>query len=147
MEDASGRKEEVNVELSFTGVCLLVWRQYIVIYRDIAHWLSHAFRVAWQSNGVSSEDEIGEWEQLRQPIKELHLSLPGAPFCGLLGTMIEAAKRERATFGNADAKEEELMTAFAGAEALVNSKPLTYQSASPSTDYLPLTPRTGIIRQ
>jgi len=79
---------------------------------------------------------------------ELHLSLPGTPFCGLLGTMIEAAKRATfAILGNADAKEEELMTAFAGAEALVNSKPLTYQSASPSTDYLPLTPRTGISRQ
>lgn len=41
--------------------------------------------------------------------------------------------------GSADATNEELMTAFAGAVALINSRPLTYQSANPNDD-VPLTP-------
>lgn len=41
--------------------------------------------------------------------------------------------------GSADVTDEELMTAFAGAEALINSRPLTYQSANPNDD-VPLTP-------
>jgi len=31
---------------------------------------------------------------------------------------------------NAEVTDEELMTAFCGAEALINSRPLTYQSAN-----------------
>ena len=41
--------------------------------------------------------------------------------------------------GNADNNDEELMTAFTGAEVLINSRPLTYQSANPE-DNVPLTP-------
>ena len=41
--------------------------------------------------------------------------------------------------GNSDVNDEELMTAFTGAEALINSRPLTYQSANPQDD-IPLTP-------
>ena len=41
--------------------------------------------------------------------------------------------------GNSDVTDEELMTVFTGAEALVNSRPLTYQSANPQDD-VPLTP-------
>ena len=53
--------------------------------------------------------------------------------------MIKAAKRAiYAILGNADVTNEELITAFAGAEALLNSRPLTYQSASPEDD-VPLT--------
>ena len=54
--------------------------------------------------------------------------------------MIRAAKR--AIYGilqNADINDEELLTAFTGAEALINSRPLTYQSANPHDD-IPLTP-------
>ena len=36
-----------------------------------------------------------------------------------------------AILGNADVTDEELTTAFTGAEALINSRPLTYQSADP----------------
>ena len=54
--------------------------------------------------------------------------------------MIKSSKRAiYAILGNADITDEELMTAFAGAEGLINSRPLTYQSASPLDD-VPLTP-------
>ena len=54
--------------------------------------------------------------------------------------MIKAAKRAIfAILGSADVNDEELLTAFTGAEALINSRPLTYQSANPSDD-VPLTP-------
>jgi len=54
--------------------------------------------------------------------------------------MIKAAKiATYAILGNADVTDEELMTACTGAEALVNSRPLTFQSGS-SLDDLPLTP-------
>ena len=49
------------------------------------------------------------------------------PFGGVFETMIKAAKR----LCNTDINDEELMTAFTGAEALITSRPLTYQSANP----------------
>ena len=66
---------------------------------------------------------------------------PSAPhFGGVFETMIKAAKRAiLAILGNADVNDEELMTAFTGAEALINSRPLTYQSAN-LEDNVPLTP-------
>lgn len=49
--------------------------------------------------------------------------------------MIKAAKRANyATLGTADVTDGELMTAFTDAEALVNSRPLTYKSANSSDD-------------
>lgn len=54
--------------------------------------------------------------------------------------MIKSAKRAiHAILGNTDINDEELLTAMIGAEALINSRPLTYQSANPSDD-IPLTP-------
>ena len=42
--------------------------------------------------------------------------------------MIKAAKRAiYAIIGPTDVTDEELMTAFVGAETLINSRPLTYQ--------------------
>ena len=66
---------------------------------------------------------------------------PYAPhFGGVFETMIKAAKKAIvAIMGNSDVTDEELTTAFTSAEALVNSRPLTYQSASPQDD-IPLTP-------
>ena len=53
--------------------------------------------------------------------------------------MIKAAKRAIfAILSNADVNDEELMTAFIGAESLINSRPSTYQSANPEDD-IPLT--------
>ena len=54
---------------------------------------------------------------------------PHAPhFGGVFETMIKAAKRAiLAILGNADVTDEELMTAFTGAESLINSRPLKNQ--------------------
>ena len=42
--------------------------------------------------------------------------------------MIKAVKKAiRAVLDNSDLNDEELMTAFVGAKALLNSRPLTYQ--------------------
>ena len=52
-------------------------------------------------------------------------------FGGAHETMIKAAKRAvRTILGNADVTDEELMTALTGVDALLNSRPLTYQSAN-----------------
>ena len=60
-------------------------------------------------------------------------------FGGVFETMIKATKRAIiAILGNADVTDEELMTAFTGAESLINLRPLTYQSANPD-DTTPLT--------
>ena len=54
--------------------------------------------------------------------------------------MIKSSKRAiMAILNNADVKDEELVTAFCGAEALITSRPLTYQSAN-IKDNVPLTP-------
>lgn len=70
-----------------------------------------------------------------------HFNPPLAPhFGGVHETMIKSAKKAiQAILGNADITDEELMTAIIGAEALINSRPLTYQSANPADD-APLTP-------
>ena len=77
-----------------------------------------------------------------------HLNLPLAPhFGGVHETMIKAAKRAvNAVLGNADVTDEESTTAFTGAEALLNSRPLTNQSANPEDD-IPLTPNHFLIGQ
>ena len=66
---------------------------------------------------------------------------PYAPhFGGVFEIMIKSEKRAIiAILSNADVKDKELMTAFCGAEALINSRPLTYQSAD-IKDNVPLTP-------
>ena len=66
---------------------------------------------------------------------------PYAPhFGGVFEVMIKSAKRAiTAILNNDDVKDEELMTAFYGAEALINLRPLTYQSANVK-DSVPLTP-------
>ena len=70
-----------------------------------------------------------------------HFNPPLAPqIGGVHETMVKAAKRAMyAILGKADVNDEELITAIIGAEALLNSRPLTYQSASPADD-APLTP-------
>ena len=54
--------------------------------------------------------------------------------------MVKAAKKAiKNILGNADINDKELATAFVGAEGLINSRPLTYQSSYPADD-VPLTP-------
>ena len=78
---------------------------------------------------------------------------PLAPhFGGVHETVIKTAKRAiHAILGNADITDEELTTAFTGAEALLNSRPLTYQSANPEDDVdeddVPLTPNHFLFGQ
>lgn len=66
---------------------------------------------------------------------------PSSPhFGGVFEIMIKSAKKAiAATMTNADITDEEFMTAIAGAESLINSRPLTYQTADPKDD-TPLTP-------
>ena len=70
-----------------------------------------------------------------------HFNPSSAPhFGGVHESMIKSAKRAiNAILGNADITDEELMTAIIGAEGLINSRPLTYQSTDPADD-VPLTP-------
>ena len=70
-----------------------------------------------------------------------HFNPPLAPhFGGVHETMIKAAKRAiYGILGNADVTDEELVTSFVGAEDLINSRPLTYQSSDIKDD-VPLTP-------
>ena len=61
-------------------------------------------------------------------------------FGGVHETMNKAAKKAiYAILGKSDVNDEELMTAIIGADGLINSRPLTHQSANPSDD-VPLTP-------
>jgi len=61
-------------------------------------------------------------------------------FGGAHEIMIKAAKRAiNCILNNADINDEELHSAITGAEFLVNSRPLTYQSSN-SSDLTPLTP-------
>ena len=46
--------------------------------------------------------------------------------------MIKSAKKAiYGVIGNSDVTDEELITAVTGVESLLNSRPLTYQSANP----------------
>ena len=61
--------------------------------------------------------------------------------------MIKAAKRAASNIlGNADITDEELHTAFTGAESLFNECPLTYQSTD-IKDIMPLTPNYFLFGQ
>ncbi|PFX16135.1 hypothetical protein AWC38_SpisGene19602 [Stylophora pistillata] len=66
---------------------------------------------------------------------------PQAPhFGGAHEIMIKAAKKAiHAVLGEANVIDEELMTAFIGAESLLDSRRITYQTANPC-DKTPLTP-------
>lgn len=70
-----------------------------------------------------------------------HFNPPAGPhFGGIHEVMIKCAKHAiYAVLGNGDIWDEELLTAFTGAESLLNSRPLTYQSAD-VRDATPLTP-------
>ena len=48
--------------------------------------------------------------------------------------------------GNTDINDEEFVTAFVGAEGLINSRPLTYQSSHPAGD-VSLTPNIFLYGQ
>uniref|UniRef100_A0A8W8P1X9 CCHC-type domain-containing protein n=1 Tax=Magallana gigas TaxID=29159 RepID=A0A8W8P1X9_MAGGI len=94
---------------------------------------------------ISAREEIRKWERqcnkcCRNKARPAEQLMGPLPSIRVHEIMIKAAKRANyAVIGSADVTDEELMTAFAGAEALINSRPLTYQSANPNDD-VPLTP-------
>ena len=118
-----------------------------------------ANRRAWPDEFTSDNGSnfVGANRELRELVSQLNrnkiekstspmsvkwnFNPPAAPhFGGVFEIMIKAAKRAVfAILGNADVTDEELTSAFIAAEALLNSRPLTYQSAN-SHDLLPLTP-------
>ena len=64
---------------------------------------------------------------------------------GVFEIMVRAAKRSlKKQLSSADVTDEELLTVITGAESLINSRPLTYQSAD-SRDVIPLTPSHFLI--
>ena len=86
-------------------------------------------------------------ESIRNKGIKWNFNPPLAPhFGGVYETMIKAAKKAiYAILQNADVNDE-LLTAFTGAESLINSRPLTYQTANPK-DNVPLTPNHFLIGQ
>ena len=68
-------------------------------------------------------------------------------FGGVHEIMVKAAKKAiKNILGNADINDEELVTISVGAEGLINSRPLTYQSSHPADD-VPLTPNHFLYEQ
>ena len=66
---------------------------------------------------------------------------PRAPHCGgVFETMIKSERKAiYAILGSADLTDEEVLSAFTGAESLMNSRPITYQTANLKYS-VPLTP-------
>ena len=101
------------------------------------------------TNFVGGESELKKlFEDQRKIVKSLanrgikwSFNPPLAPhFGGVHESMIKSAKRAiGAIMGKSDVNDEELVSAFSGAESLLNSRPITYQSANPN-DLVPLTP-------
>ena len=108
-------------------------------------------------NFVGANNELKKLERLDKDEVETktaklgikwHFNPPETPhFSGAHEVMIRAAKRAiMKILGNADITDEELLSAVVGAEGLINSRPLTYQSSHPG-DPLPLTPNHFLIGQ
>ena len=98
------------------------------------------------TNFVSGERELRELLSLMDQDKIKHSMsnkgikwhfnpLRASHFGGFIEALIKSAKRATAAvLSNADITDEELLTAFTGAEGLLNSRPLTYQSADPKDE-------------
>ena len=104
-----------------------------------------------------STNLVGAERELRQFVEQLdknkimattanrgvkwHFNPPHAPhFGGVFETMVKSAKKAiYVTLGSVEITDEELLSAFTDAESLMNSRPLTYQSAN-LKDSIPPTP-------
>ena len=83
---------------------------------------------------ISQLDQEKIKESIANKGIDWHFNPPLVPhFGGIHESMIKSAKRAiSAILGNADITDDELMTAIIGAEGLINSRPLTYQSTDPA---------------
>ena len=96
----------------------------------------------WSDNGTNFVGGVNELAELGVFDKDKivdstshlhikwHFNPPGAPhFNGVHESLVKSAKRAiYSILGNADINDEELLSAITGAEALLNSRPLTYLS-------------------
>ena len=158
-----GRKREKRYLCLFTCLLSRAIHLEMAFSLDTDSFLNAFYRMASRrgvpiemvsdngSNFVSAERELRELVQAMDRAKivdstayrgvKWDFNPPLAPhFGGVHEAMVKSAKRAiYATIANADVNDEELMTIFAGVEDLLNSRPITYQSAD-SHDALPLTP-------
>jgi hypothetical protein len=165
-----GKRRQKRYLSLFTCLATRAVHLEIAFSMDTDSFLNSFYRMASRRgllNEVISDtggNFIGANKELKDLVKQLdvkkiqnstvnkavkwHFNPPYAPhFGGIHETMIKAAKRAvYAILSNADITDEELFTAFVGAESLINSRPLTYQSANPK-DEIPLTPNHFLIGQ
>jgi len=100
------------------------------------------------ANWLKCLTRTGSVHQQRPKVLSSTSNPPLGPHFGdMHETMIKVTKQAvEAILGNADTTKKELATAFRGAEALLNSRPLTCQSANPDDD-VPLTPNHFLMGQ
>ena len=103
--------------------------------------------------GAKNEiDEIAALNKNRLQEKTAHMAIkwhfnpPSGPhFGGVHEIMVKSAKRAvYSILNSAEINDEELVSALTGAENLINSRPLTYQTAN-SNDVIPLSPNHFLI--
>lgn len=122
-----------------------------ILKRILSHGISSWFASDNETNFIGANNELCELvkaldrDKIQDRTSNLsvkwHFNPPLAPhFSGVHEVIIKAAKRAiYAILGSTDITDEELLSAIVGAEGLINSRPLTYQSANPK-DNVPLTP-------
>ena len=150
-------------------LCLFTWLSTRGVHLEVAFGLDmdsflDAFTHFTNRGGVPKEmvgdcgtNFVGAVNELKELFSELdqdkiqqstahrgvkwNFNPPGAPhFGGIHEAMIKSAKKAiYGVIGTNIVTDEELITPVAGAESLLNSRPLTYQSANPQ-DIVPLTP-------
>ena len=96
------------------------------------------------TNFVGGANELQELQALDK--KKLQGKQPVMEWSGISTHQKPHKKAINAILGQADVTDEELLSAVVGAKGLLNSRPLTYQSASHS-DFVPLTPNHFIHSQ
>ena len=90
---------------------------------------------AWKELVTDLDDETIRESLANRGVKCFFNPLLAPHFGGVHQSIFKAAKRAVvAILGNSDVKDVEFLTAFTGTEALINSRLLTYQSASPHDD-------------
>ena len=98
-------------------------------------------------NGTNFVGAVNELKQLVDQLDQDKIQRTTAHFGGAREVMVKATKKAMyAVLRNSDVTDEELITVVTGVESLLNSRPLTYQSADPRDDIL-LTPNDFLYGQ